>query len=149
MNIKQYVALEKDCFDEFISNLANIAKVVAPVEKGYNNFAFEEVKTGSQVALKYIPTILPPKKYFFPQYENISEYDISKNEVKGVLEYEKLIIFGVHTCDLAGIQCLNMAFSDKPKDINYIVRKNKIAIIGLECNDYCDEHASCGLMNTY
>ena len=36
-----------------------------------------------------------------------------------------------------------VVFSDNPKDINYMVRKNKITIIGLECNDYCDEYASC------
>jgi sulfhydrogenase subunit beta (sulfur reductase) len=34
-------------------------------------------------------------------------------------------------------------------DANYNIRKKKILIIGLECNEYCDEYASCGLMNTY
>ncbi|HXW68006.1 MAG TPA: 4Fe-4S dicluster domain-containing protein, partial [Dissulfurispiraceae bacterium] len=52
---------------------------------------------------------------------------------------------GVHTCDLAGIQCLNMVFSDRPRDHNYLMRKRKINIIGLECNEYCDEFASCAL----
>jgi sulfhydrogenase subunit beta (sulfur reductase) len=40
-----------------------------------------------------------------------------------------------------------MVFSDKPKDINYLVRKNKIVIIGLECNEYCDEYASCKVVD--
>jgi sulfhydrogenase subunit beta (sulfur reductase) len=59
-----------------------------------------------------------------------------------------MAIFGVHTCDLAGIQCLNMVFSERPKDYNYLVRKNNITIIGLECGDYCDQFASCALMNS-
>ncbi|MDD5259889.1 MAG: 4Fe-4S dicluster domain-containing protein, partial [bacterium] len=68
---------------------------------------------------------------------------------EALLEYEKMVIFGVHTCDLAGVQCLNMVFSDKPKDINYLVRKNKIIIIGLECNEYCDQYASCKVVDNH
>jgi len=76
------------------------------------------------------------------------EYDMSKGlNAETVVEYEKMVIFGVHTCDLAGIQCLNMVFSERPRDHNYLVRKRNINIIGLECNDYCDEYASCALVN--
>jgi sulfhydrogenase subunit beta (sulfur reductase) len=64
-----------------------------------------------------------------------------------VVEFDEMILFGVHTCDLAGIQCLNTVFADRPKDLNYLIRKNKIVIIGLECNNYCDEYATCALMN--
>ena len=144
-----YVVLKKKDFNNFIKKLSSIKKVVAPVDKGCNNFAFEEVSSGEEVAIKYIPTILPPKKYFIPQTEKILEFDKSKNKWAPVLEYKELIIFGVHTCDLAGIQCLNIVFTDKPKDINYIVRKDKIIIIGLECNEYCDEYASCNVMGNH
>lgn len=144
----QYVVLAKEDFDGFISRLSNVQKLVAPVAKGHNNYAFEEVTTGGQIALKYIPTVLPPKKYFLPQREILMEYNFSKGvDAKAIVEYERMALFGVHTCDLAGIQCLNMVFSRRPKDYNYLIRKNKIDIIGLECNDYCDEHASCGLVN--
>ena len=147
--MKGYVTLEKTDFNFFIEQLAQIHKVVAPVKKGVKSFAFQEVTSGKEVSLIYIPTILSPKKYFMPQREDLVEYDKSANKWQAVLEYEKLIIFGVHTCDLAGIQCLNIVFSDKPKDVNYLARKNKIAIIGLECNDYCDEYASCAVMDNH
>jgi sulfhydrogenase subunit beta (sulfur reductase) len=42
-----------------------------------------------------------------------------------------------------------MVFTTKPKDINYIVRKDKITIIGFECNNYCDDFASCALMDNH
>ncbi|MBU1077952.1 MAG: 4Fe-4S dicluster domain-containing protein [Spirochaetes bacterium] len=145
----KYVILKKNKLDEFIVNLSKQKKVMAPVSKGYNNYAFEEVTRGGQIALKYIPTILPPKKYFMPQYETVVEYDTKdgKQNMEAIVEYDEMILFGVHTCDLAGIQSLNVVFSDRPKDLNYIIRKNKIILIGLECNDYCDEHASCKLVN--
>jgi len=147
--MKQYVVLDKKDFPGFIKSLSSIKKLVAPVKKGVKSFAFEEVSSADEIALKYTSTILPPKKYFLPQKEAILEYNIKEEKCEAVFEYEKLIIFGVHTCDLAGIQCLNMALSDNPKDINYLMRKNKVSIIGLECNDYCDEYASCGVMDTY
>ena len=147
--MRQYAILNRSDFSKFIKRLASVHKLVAPVKKGVKSFVFEEVSSAEEISLEYIPTILPPKKYFFPQKETLLEYDINKEKCEAVFEYEKLTIFGVHTCDLAGIQCLNMALSDNPKDINYLMRKNKVAIIGLECNEYCDEYASCGVMDTY
>ena len=146
----QYVTLKKDKLNEFVTELAKGQKVVAPVAKGNNKFSFEEVTSGKQVSIDHIPTILPPKKYFMPQYETLATYDTNKGQnMQPVVEYEEMILFGVHTCDLAGIQCLNMVFSERPKDINYLIRKNKITIIGYECNDYCDEFASCRLVHNH
>jgi len=144
----QYVILKKGNFDGFISRLSNLQRLVAPVSRGYNNYAFQDVTSGDQIALNYVPTILPSKKFFMPQQETLLEYNTSKGLVaQAVVEYEKMVLFGVHTCDLAGIQCLNMVFSRRPKDYNYLIRKNRISIIGLECNAYCDEFASCNLVN--
>ncbi len=144
----KYSILKKERLNDFITLLSKNNKVFAPVAKGFNNYAFEQVNSGSEVAAKYIPTILPPKKFFMPKSEVLLEYDIrSGQEMQTVGEREEMILFGVRTCDLAGIQCLNTVFADKPKDANYLVRKNKITIIGLECNEKCDEYASCALMN--
>lgn len=148
MRSSQYVMLRKDNFDGFISRLSKLQKLAAPVAKGHNNFAFEEVSSGEEVAVNYLPTILPPKKYLMPQRETLLEFNVSKGlESTPVVEHEKTTIFGVHTCDMAGIQCLNMVFSTRPRDFNYLTRKGGTTIIGLECNDYCDEYASCALVN--
>jgi len=146
-----YHILKKDELDGFIKNLAKKMKVCAPVAKGHNNFAFEEVTSAADIALKYIPTILPPKKYFMPPREKMLDFDISGGKPKDAanLDAEKVALFGVHTCDLAGIQCLNMVFSERPRDYNYLRRKENIFIIGLECNDYCDQHASCALVGNH
>lgn len=146
----KYLILKKENLTEFIKLLLKKHKVVAPVAKGFNNFSFEEISSADKIALNYIPTIIPPKKYFMPQYETLLEYDLSQNPaVSAIVDCEDILLFGVHTCDLAGIQCLNVVFSDRPKDQNYLVRKSKITIIGLECNDYCDEYASCALMDNH
>ena len=148
--MEQYLVLNKNKFNDFIASLAQGQKVVAPVAKGDNRFAFAEVTTGAEIAQGYVPTILSPKKYFMPQEETLATYDVSKGQdMEPVVEYEKMVLFGVRTCDLAGIQCLNMVFSDRPKDLNYLVRKNEITIIGFECSDYCDEYGSCRLVHNH
>lgn len=150
MKKTEYVILSKENFAGFIARLSKIKKVVAPVSKGFNSFAFEDVATADNIALNYIPTILPPKKYFMPQKETLLEFNMSKGlSFRPVVEYENMVIFGVHTCDLAGIQCLNTVFSIRPRDYNYLLRKRKIEIIGFECNSYCDEYASCSLVNSH
>lgn len=148
----QYVIIKKTQINDFVSRLSRDQKVVAPVSKGNNNYAFEEVASGSDISFDYIPTILSPKKYFMPQCESLADFDINNGQVMNPVleyEYESLVLFGVHTCDMAGIQCLNMVFSERPKDLNYLLRKNKITIIGYECNDYCDEYASCRLVHNH
>lgn len=144
----QYVVLMKEDFGVFIAGLAGLRKLAAPVAKGYNNYSFEDVDSADRIALKYIPTIIPPKKYFMPQRETLLEFNASRGlDVTPVVECERIILFGVHTCDLAGIQCLNKVFSVRPRDYNYLYRKGLIDIIGLECSEYCDVHASCSLVS--
>jgi sulfhydrogenase subunit beta (sulfur reductase) len=146
--MEQYKILDKADFNDFIDRLVKIQKLYAPVRCGEKSFAFQEVASGEEIALRYIPTILPPKKYFLPQNETLVEYDKKQRKWEATLYSESFTVFGVHTCDLAGIQCLNSVFLD-PMDANYNMRKKKILIIGLECNDYCDEYASCGLMKNF
>lgn len=150
MKLEQYRILEKSLIKEFIDKLITLSKVSAPVYKGFNNFAFKEIRSANEVCLKYIPTIIPPKKYFMPQKETILEFDLNNElKIEPTVEYENLILFGVHTCDIAGIKCLNMVLSDKPKDTGYLIRKKHITIIGLECNDYCDQYASCAFVGAH
>lgn len=147
----KYHVLEKENIDCFIKSLSKKMKVYAPVKKGNNNYAFEEVKSSKEISMDYIPTILPPKKYFMPQKEKMLDFDLSAKEPVDTpsLDVEEIALFGVHTCDLAGIQCLNIVFNERPRDYNFLLRKEKVFIIGLECNKYCDSYASCALVNSH
>ena len=143
MQDNQYVVLEKEKFNGFISKLSEMQKLVGPVSKGFNNFAFEEVSSGEEIALKYIPTILPLKKYFMPQRETLLEFKTGRGaKTEAVVEYEPVTIFGAHTCDLAGIQCLNMVFSQRPKDYNYLTRKSSSSKASVRRSRFRPEQAA-------
>ena len=148
--LPQYHVLKKEDLDGLITRLAKLQPVAAPVAKGSGAFAFATVHDAREVELEYVPTILPPKKYFLPPRETLLNFDVRRGlHVEPVGNNEPLTLFGVHTCDIAGIQCLNMVFSERPRDYNYLLRKRRITVIGLECNRYCDEHASCALVGAY
>jgi sulfhydrogenase subunit beta (sulfur reductase) len=149
-DLLQYHILKKEDFDPFIARLAKLQTLVGPVAKGHGTFAFEPVQAAGDIAVQYVPTILPPKKYFLPPRETLLEFDGHRQlQVEAQGDAAPLTVFGVHTCDIAGIQCLNMVFSERPRDYNYLLRKRKITIIGLECNAYCDASASCALVGAH
>ena len=95
------------------------------------------------------PPILPPKKYYFPRRKKLLKFSIEPfKTAKAISEFEEYILFAVHTCDIAGIQCMDVVFRDGPEDPNYLNRKDKMSIIGIECLNYCDEYANCASMAT-
>lgn len=145
--LPQYHVLRKDHLDGLITHLAKLQPLAAPVARGSGAFAFAHVHDAREVALEYVPTVLPPKKYFLPPRETLLRFDVRRGiNSETVGNNEPLTLFGVHTCDIAGIQCLNMVFSERPRDYNYLLRKRRITVIGLECNRSCDEFAICALV---
>ncbi len=144
------VIIDKANMAALVEYFASRQKVVGPVRLEGGQFKFAEVQSLAELSLHYIPTILPPKKYYMPQHETLLTYDTTDGQqMEALVEVENMVLFGVHTCDLAGIQCLNVVFSDRPRDMHYLMRKGYFTLIGLECNDYCDSYASCALLHNH
>ncbi|MDD5730045.1 MAG: 4Fe-4S dicluster domain-containing protein [Candidatus Omnitrophica bacterium] len=145
----KYAVINKDNLGKWLADLKKKARVYAPKKKE-NLFVFRPVKDISEVSLKYIPTILPPKKYYFPQREKLFKFSVNPFKTgKAIKEFEEFILFAVHTCDIAGIQCMDVVFRDSPEDPNYLNRKDKMTIIGIECLEYCDKFANCAAMGNH
>ncbi|MEW6170341.1 MAG: 4Fe-4S dicluster domain-containing protein [Candidatus Omnitrophota bacterium] len=145
----KYASLKKDNLNKWLEHLKKKAKLYAPKKKE-NLFVFRPVKDVSDISLKYIPTILPPKKYYFPQKEKLLKFSITPFKTSKAIEnFEEFILFAVHTCDIAGIQCMDVVFRENPEDPNYLNRKEKMTIIGIECLEYCDKYANCTSMGNH
>ncbi len=145
----KYASLKKINLSNWLEHLKNKAKLYAPRKKE-NLFVFRPVKDVKDVSLEYIPTILPPKKYYFPQKEKLLKFSAQPfKTAKAIDKFEEFILFGVHTCDIAGIQCMDVVFRDGPEDPNYLNRKDKMTIIGIECLKYCDKYANCASMGNH
>ncbi len=145
----KYASLKKADLFEWLEHLKKKAKLYAPRKKE-NLFVLRPVKNVEDVCLEYIPTILPPKKYYFPQKEKLFKFSAQPFKTgKAIDKFEEFVLFGVHTCDIAGIQCMDVAFRDGPEDPNYLNRKDKMAIVGIECLKYCDKYANCTSMGNH
>ncbi len=145
----KYASLKKTNLNNWLEYLKKKAKFYAPRKKE-NLFVFRPVKDVADICLEYIPTILPPKKYYFPQKERLLRFRAQPfKTAKAIDKFEEFILFGVHTCDIAGIQCMDVVFRDGPEDPNYLNRKDMMTIIGIECLKYCDKYANCASMGNH
>jgi len=145
----RYVYLEKKDLGKFLGLLSLDRRVVAPVKKE-NRYVFAEVNGPDDISQEYLPTILPPKKYVFPQKERIGSFKMGDTGIDDTsIEVEPTAIFGVRTCDIDGLECLDAVFHHDPADPYYKKRRKAVIIIGHECLAPCDEHATCFDMDTH
>lgn len=125
-----------------IDNAIKSYKFVALTHKD-KRVIYSYVHSSKEIELNYFPTVLPPKKFFFPQRETILKY-ADNGQVTTEIQAEPLILFGITPCDLNGLKILDAEFADKNGDPNYLMKREKAIIIGKDCKKIChDRHAFC------
>lgn len=136
--------LPKDKLDYFASVVQSFGEVHAPVEQD-GKFVFRRLARWSEARLDYDRTILPPKKYFLPPRETLFRFKPGSGYVPFAGDAEtRIVLFGVHACDVYALNILDMVFGGKYPDPYYLERRKNIAIIGIECVP--DEHCFCRSM---
>ncbi|MEK6730619.1 MAG: 4Fe-4S dicluster domain-containing protein [Pseudomonadota bacterium] len=115
---------------------------VAALTKQVDRVLYDYVKTSQDIFWGCRPTVLPPKKFFFPPHETLLDYT-ADGQVSAPIESKPLVLLGIHPCDLRGIQILDEAFADLHGDPNYLERREKAIIIGLDCHQNCDQDSFC------
>ena len=131
--------LPKGKLDFFASVIQQFGEVHAPVERD-GNYVFQPINRWSEVCLDYNRTILPPKKYFLPPDETLFRYQSGEGYIPSIEELEKrIILFGVHACDIYALNILDDVFAGKYPDPYYQTRRKNISIIGIDCvpDEYC------------
>jgi sulfhydrogenase subunit beta (sulfur reductase) len=103
---------------------------------------YDFISNSGEIKLDYQPTVLSPKKFFFPQEEVILEYD-PNGEVKAKIDAKPLVLFGIRPCDLNSLKMLYEAFADDYGDPNYLAKLEQTIVIGCDCKEICDKHAFC------
>lgn len=138
------ILIHKEDIDLFCNNLKKTFTVYGVKQKEKGFYVFDEIDEFSDPLKDYIPTILPPKKYLFPQQETLLRFNTYPSpEVKPVIESRKQILFGVRPCDIHGIRLLDKIFTADHEDKNYTQKRKETIIIGIDCLEPCYEHAHC------
>jgi sulfhydrogenase subunit beta (sulfur reductase) len=138
------LTLSKDKLDFFAAVVQQFGEVHAPVEQN-GKFAFRRLARWSDARLDYQRTLIPPKKYFLPPKDTLFQYKEGQGYVP-VMEAadRRIILFGVHPCDIYALNILDQVFSGKYNDPYYQERRKHVAIIGIDCTP--DEHCFCRSM---
>ena len=140
--------IRKQDLNDFVGRLLTGYRVAGPVQTE-GRYAFQVIEDLAELKLDYTTTILPPKKYLLPPRESLFQFDYSQEGVvRTTYEDGPTIIFGVHTCDLHGIQLLDEVFSNGYVDPHYLNRRSNTLIVSIECLTPCDENSFCKSMGT-
>jgi sulfhydrogenase subunit beta (sulfur reductase) len=136
----EFVITKKDLLQGLNKAMTDY-QVAALVEKG-GKVLFDYVKNSDDILLEYKPTVLSPKKFFFPQDEVLLEYT-ADGKISAKIEANPLVLFGIRPCDLNGFKMLYEAFADDHGDPNYLAKVEQTVVIGVDCEKICDKDAFC------
>ncbi len=136
--------LPKANLDFFASVVQQFGEVHAPVEQE-GRHVFQRLARWSEARLDYNRTILPLKKYFLPPRETLFRYRSDLGYVPETAGLDRrIVLFGVHACDVYALNILDTVFAGKYDDPYYRTRRKNTAIIGIDCMP--DEHCFCRSM---
>ncbi|MBI4861717.1 MAG: 4Fe-4S dicluster domain-containing protein [Candidatus Riflebacteria bacterium] len=124
--------MNKDCFiaesdfGSFIGAMLGATKVIGPVAKK-TKFVFRELSSPGELRLDYDVTILPAKKAFFPQRQELVRFQ--GNAVESCIDPEDQVLFGVHFYEVKAIDMLDELFRAGHEDRNYLANREHTTIV--------------------
>ena len=125
--------ISKSDFDEFVNAMINDGSLnVIGVKSRRDKFAFGGLESASELRLDYDVTLLPPKKYFFPQRESLFTYSLSNGfSAKNPVETKPMVIIGVHPYDIVALLQMDEIFRETKSDPYYFEKRKASIIIGV------------------
>lgn len=122
--------LYQTTLDTWVNTLISEEKVIG-VQAKNGHFVFEQLVRAEDLRLDYDVTILPPKKYFLPQRENLLEFDI-QGKCRSLTDADSFILLGVHPYDVVAIAQMDKVFSGDNYDVHYMTRRHNATIIACD-----------------
>ncbi len=143
----RYEKLAYEDRHKFFRVLKERGTVVGPVKVSEKSYDFKEVERWEDMDLHYTRTISPPKKFIYPPRETMFLVDREKGEVVSPdIPDGKLVLFGLHHCDIEGLRRLDSIFLGNPPDWYYAKRRKNTIIVGYDCMP--DEFCACNVTHT-
>jgi len=131
---KRMKIISKEDFNDFVNSLISDSSLqVIGVKAKRDKFTFAPLESASELRLDYDVTLLPPKKYFFPQRETLFTYDLTSGfSAKGLTaEAKKTVMIGVHPYDIVALLHMDEIFRETKSDPYYFDKRNASIIIGV------------------
>jgi NAD(P)H-flavin reductase/formate hydrogenlyase subunit 6/NADH:ubiquinone oxidoreductase subunit I len=125
--------ISKGDFKDFVNALIkDESRHTIGVKARGSKFAFGTLESADELRLDYDVTLLPPKKYFFPQRETLFTYDLVNGfSAKNPEDAKPMVIIGVHPYDIVALLHMDEIFRDTKSDPYYFKKRESSVIIGI------------------
>ena len=125
--------ISKENFTDFVNAMIKDASLnVIGVKTKGSKFAFGPLESANELRMDYDVTLLPPKKYFFPQRETLVTYNVGTGfSAKDESEKKLTVIVGVHPYDIVALLHMDEIFSETKSDPYYFEKRKSSIIIGV------------------
>jgi len=139
IQVKGIKIIAKKNFNSFVNNLIKGEHEVIGVKTKGERFVFDLLEDAGKLRLNYDVTILPPKKYFLPQCENLMNFNLEKSfDVEESDVGKPRIIIGIHPYDIIALEQMDKVYLDSQKDDFYKKRRDNTIIIGVDVQKVSD-----------
>lgn len=132
--------LPKKNLNSVFHHLAEQAELYLPGKKGDKSgfFTWKELADGQhEILLEALNVYLPPKQVLLPQTEHMYSFKTDGLEVNIEEIYEikdKRIVFGIRSCDMKAVDCMDMVFLTRGYiDQYYKSRRDNTVFIANAC----------------
>jgi NAD(P)H-flavin reductase/NAD-dependent dihydropyrimidine dehydrogenase PreA subunit len=125
--------ISKEDFQNFVNSMIeDDAWNVIGVKARGSKFAFMPLASANELRLDYDVTLLPPKKYFFPQRETLFKYNLAEGfSAENPEETKPMVIIGVHPYDIVALLHMDEIFRETKSDPYYFKKRESSVIIGV------------------
>lgn len=127
--------------DKALAATYKVAALINDAVAGKTLYSY--INSSKQIEFNYKPTVLSPKKFFFPQEETLFEYSSDGKVTAKTANASPQVLFGIRPCDLNAINLMDEAFAEGHGDPNYLARREQTVVIGIDCHAICDKDAFC------
>jgi sulfhydrogenase subunit beta (sulfur reductase) len=116
--------------------------LIAPVrDERYEDVNFLPASEVGEICFDYENTTTSPKEYFFPQSECMFRFSGTSNQSIEVSDSgEEIVIFGIRSCDVKGIELLDKFYERDFEDNYYLDKRRRSVLISVACpelNEQC------------
>ncbi|MHB1253420.1 MAG: 4Fe-4S dicluster domain-containing protein [Candidatus Humimicrobiaceae bacterium] len=129
-----YKVLGKKDYSVFLTPLISKYELIGPKKIKDDIYDFLPIKDLNEIDINYKKTTLPPaKKLLFPSTEELLNYKFEETiNITQVNQNSEKILFGINAWDLNGVNILDRIFTIDFIDENYMEKRNKLIIIGMD-----------------
>lgn len=141
--------ISEAAFETELDRLMAEMPVIGPVERfgRPGSYRFARLERAADLARDYTTTTLPPKTVFFPPVETLFTFDLEGTpRIDPPPEMTPFVLAGVHPCDLAALDALDVAYGLPPADALWQEHRRQALVIGMECRP--DSYCFCTSMGT-